>query len=139
MLNICHFEKIFESCNKYKESSRDDFNKRQRSIDRENRNTQNLGDFMDAMENDGRFIAGFFKWNDDCYNWGCEVDTDMHVVVVTASDTSSVRVTLYDTSDGDTILDEDMVPRDYDKVIEACKRLTSHGDYYDFPDSEEDL
>lgn len=139
MLNKYHFSKIFESCNNYKENSRDDFNKRQRSIDRENRNTESLGNFMDDMDNDGRFMRGFFRWDDDCYNWGCEVDTDKHIVVVTAYDTSSARVTLYDTSDGgETILDEDMVQRDYNKVIAACKRLTSNGDYYDFPDSEED-
>lgn len=119
-------------------NSRDAFNKRQRSIDKENRNTIGLGNFMDAMDNDGRFMRGFFEWSNECYNWGCEVDIDVHVVVTTAYDTSNVRVTLFDTSDELTILDEDMVPRDYAKVIEACKRLTSHGDYYDFPDLEEE-
>lgn len=124
--------------NSYKENSRDDYNRRQRSIDRENRNTESLGNFMDAMDNDGRFIRGFFEWSEDCYNWGCEVDTDTHIVVTTAYDTSSARVTLYDTTTGETILDEDMVPRNYDKVIAACKRMTSNGDYYDFSDLEDD-
>lgn len=139
MINKYQFSKIFESCNNYKESSRDEYIRRQRSINRENGNTESLGNFMDAMDNDGRFIRGFFKWSEDCYNWACEVDTDKYIVVITADDISSVAVRLYDTSSGERVFeDEDVVRRDYDTVIKACKRMTSKGSYYDFPDLEGD-
>ena len=92
---------------------------------RENQAILTQGEFDDAMDNNGYFMRGFYKWGPDSHNWGCEVDINLYLVVSYATDGGGVHISLIDTSSGKReLVDERYIHfLNYDNVVQECLNI----------------
>lgn len=104
------------------ENPRDEYLKMMGRNMRENQATLTQGEFDDAMDNNGNFIRGFYKWDSDNHNWGCEVDVNLYLVVSYHTDGGGVFIRLIDTSSGkrEVVTTRHIHFLDYDDVAKEC-------------------
>ena len=101
---------------------RDEYLRMQGRNMRENQAILTQGEFDDAMDNNGNFMRGFYKWGPDSHNWGCEVDSNLYLVISYATDGGGVQISLIDTSSGKRELVDDRHIHflNYDDVVQEC-------------------
>ena len=80
------------------------------------------------MDNSGEFIRGFYHWSNNSHNWGKQIDVNVYLVVSYATDSNMVRVSLI--SGKDELACEWIIGRDFDEVMQACKKITDN--YYEY-------
>ena len=104
------------------ENPRDEYLKMMGRNMRENQATLTQGEFDDAMDNNGNFIRGFYKWDSDSHNWGCEVDVNLYLVVSYHTDGGGVFIRLIDTNSGkrEVVATRHIHFLDYNDVATEC-------------------
>ena len=109
------------------ENQRDEYLKMVGRNNRENQLTLSQGEFDDAMDSNGNFIRGFYKWSSDSHNWVCEIDDGIYLVVSYATDGGSVRLSIVDKNGGKgKIVAKSYVQfLNYDEVAKECVALAN--------------
>ena len=107
------------------ENPKDEYLKRMGRNMRENQATLTQGEFDDAMDNNGYFIRGFYKWGPDSHNWACEVDVNLYLVVSYSPDGGGVWVRLIDTSSGKKEMADERYIHflNYNDVVQECLNI----------------
>lgn len=101
---------------------RDEYLKMVGRNNRENNLTLSVGDLDEALENNGYFIKGFWKWSSDSHNYAAQIDIDLYLVIKYATDGGGVTAEIIDTSDGTRkqVASAHTPFYGYDEVVSTC-------------------
>lgn len=113
-------------------NNRDEYNRLQRQHDRDNARYLSDGDFDDAMENDERFLRGFYHWSSDSHNWGCQIADNFYIVISYATDGGTLKVSLVRVAGRNReVVDwKSTYSKDYSKVMELAAQVAAGYDDY---------